>query len=662
MSEQMTPVAEETQLMKPTAAEWWGEYINRLLSSGILSLETGNLLTYGVSPRWPKDGEGDSGTLILGIDVNLGDSGVGKVGEVMSKTRDLWPDDLWPVLDVKQEKWEAPSAPQTTSKKPAAPIVEFLEEAPRVIARPLSLIDGVAYVATWPWVQVTRTESLNKKGEIIRHNPPIVTTEQRLVIVRNDGVRFSESGGADCSTFEDLGIRVRLPEIPRQDRLFSTAGVNRYLEGYRPDPVRVFNRVADSVDRFMSFDYSLSDQRSMAELVACCILSTYLTPAFQVIGYLWPNGDFGSGKSKLLITVSEMAYLGLFILAGSSYACLRDLADYGATLAFDDAEAVMDKRLDPDKRTLLLAGNRRGATVTVKEQVNGGKEWRTRYVDAFCPRLFSAIRLPDPVLASRTIVIPLLRTLDRDKANADPLDYTLWPHDRQTLIDDLWALALAHLPELPDIDLQVAGRASLTGRALEPWRAILAVALWLDEALFARMDALSVAYQEERQDLETTDLSALCAEAVMELAQDPTSWEDECLRFTVSQLGSVVTKLAREMDRHSGDEPYATPQRIGVTLSKMRIEKGRKAGGKRSRYRSIDQNMLQRLAQTYRLTCPSCPNMSPCPPSEEGHRDNKGQEGHVEQGVDDKLVQAAIDLGGVVSDVIVLKDGTEIPF
>ena len=147
---------------------------------------------------------------------------------------------------------------------------------------------------------------------------------------------------------------------------------------------------------------------------------------------------------------------------------------------------------DPDKRALLLAGNRRGNTVPVKE-VAGDKTWRTRYVNTFCPRLFSATRLPDEILSSRTIVVPLIRTTDRYRANADPLEYKLWPHDRRQLLDDLWALALAHLAELSRYEAQVNERARLTGRALEPWRAILAVAAWLDDngaaGLFERLEA-----------------------------------------------------------------------------------------------------------------------------------------------------------------------------
>src|SRR5262249_54758312 len=159
----------------------------------------------------------------------------------------------------------------------------------------------------------------------------------------------------------------------------------------------------------------------------------------------------------------------------SSYPTLRDLADYGATLGFDDAEAVMDaKRTDPDKRTLLLAGNRRGATVAVKELE--GDRWVTRHVQTFCPRLFSAIRLPDPVLGSRSIILPLVRSTDPKRTKANVMDPADWPCKRQALIDDLWAVGLAHLPELPEHDREAAASARLAGRALEPWRAVLGVA------------------------------------------------------------------------------------------------------------------------------------------------------------------------------------------
>jgi hypothetical protein len=151
------------------------------------------------------------------------------------------------------------------------------------------------------------------------------------------------------------------------------------------------------VDRFIDFNRSLADQETMADMIACYVLAGWFLDAFNVIGNLWPNGDRGCGKTQLLNVVAELAYLGIVLLAGGSYASLRDLADYGATLAFDDAENLSDPaRTDPDKRALLLAGNRRGACVGVKE-LGGDRVWRTRYVNTFTPRLFSATRLPDPI-------------------------------------------------------------------------------------------------------------------------------------------------------------------------------------------------------------------------------------------------------------------------
>lgn len=499
----------------------------------------------------------------------------------------------------------------------AAPVIELLEDAPKIMRRPLSLIDGVSYAAIWPWTKTTTTESVNKKGEIVIHDPPIETKEQKLIIIRGDGTRFAQEAAQGILDIESVGISANLPEIPRLDRLWSTGGALRYLHGERSDKMDIFNRVVDVVDRFIDFDKSLADQRTMSEMVALYVMGTYFLPAMTVVGYLWPNGERGSGKTQLLFTICEMAYLGNVILSGSTHATLRDLADYGSCLAFDDAENIMDKRRgDPDKQSLLLAGNRRGATVAVKEQV-GNREWRTRQVDTFCPRLFSAIRLPDVVLGSRTIVLPLLRTLDRFKANADPLDETLWPHDRRRLVDDLWALALAHLPELSDVDRQVSDVASLKGRALDAWRIILTIALWLDEEVFKKMNELSVSYQEEKRELETTDLSALAIMAMLELAEEGgLSCDDSdnsdnsvnkrvtgdylSLSFTVRELGKVITRLAKEMDRHSGEEPFATPQRIGHTLSRLRLAKGRVSGG--GRERSIMMYELRRLAVSYGIT------------------------------------------------------------
>jgi hypothetical protein len=489
--------------------------------------------------------------------------------------------------------------------KAADPVVQLLDDAPMRITRPLALISGVAYAATWLHTKVTETEAQNKQGEVIKLNPPRVKREQRLFVVRGDGHIFG-AGGHD--SLDCIGADVCLPEAPPTDRLWSSMAVKAYANGQRPDPSDVFRRVVDIVDRFLDFNKSLADQRTMAELVGCYIMATWLLDAFNVIGFLWPSGDRGSGKTQLLAVITELAYLGQLILSGGSFASLRDMADYGATLAFDDAEGLSDpKKTDPDKRALLLAGNRRGNTVPVKEST-GDRGWRTRYVNTFCPRLFSATRLPDPILASRTIVVPLIRTPDKYRANADPLEYELWPHARRELINDLWATGLAYLPELSAYEREVNDLSRLAGRNLEPWRAVLAVALWLDnhgiDGLWYRMEELSVNYQNERIDLEPGDLTALVIRALARLVFGGVSdVKDVCdvpkvTPLETAQITEATRKAAEDLEADINLD-YINSRRVGRVLSKMRFKKGDKNTAKGWQIAASD---LQRWAASYGVT------------------------------------------------------------
>jgi hypothetical protein len=479
--------------------------------------------------------------------------------------------------------------------------IEVLDKSPPIIRRPLCLIDGIAYAGAWLHFQITvKAETDPETGQVTYYDPPRVRVKTNLVIVRGDGRIFADPSLRlpNALPIGDLKLEIALPLPPLSSRAWSGAGVKRFLAGERPDPAVVFRQCKGVAGRFMDFNRSLSTQEVMCELIACFVIATYLLDGFNVAGYLWPNGDKGTGKTNLLIVATEMAYLGTLILAGGSYASLRDLADYGATLAFDDAEGVMDSRKsDPDKRALLLAGNRRGATVTVKELVKD--EWQTRHVDTFCFRLFSAIRLPDDVLASRTITTPLVRSADRDKANADPMDYALWPYDRRRLVDDLWAVGLMGLPMMREHEAAAVSKSTLSGRDLQPWRAILAVAHWLQErhgvtGLFDRMVKLSVDYQAERGELEENDPVRIAIRAL-----DRMLVRLQSLKFAPKQLADMMHQVAVEdgLADEAADKKFISPQRVGWLLKRLRLEKADR--NNRTKNWSIDRTALDALARAY---------------------------------------------------------------
>jgi hypothetical protein len=230
-------------------------------------------------------------------------------------------------------------------------------------------------------------------------------------------------------------------------------------------------------------------------------------------------------------------------------------------------------------------------------------------VNTFCPRLFSAIRLPDGVLASRTIVTPLIRTIDRHRANADPLDYKLWPHDRRRLIDDLWALALAHLSTQPRYGSLVNDNAALSGRNLEPWRAILAVAKWLQDngvkGLWDRMHDLSQKYQQERPEMESSDLTALVIRALCHCAITAMSAVDIVTpsKFWILKTEDIMAaaKTIVQESELDLDSEKVTSRRVGRVLGQMRLTKEPRPGGKGSRLWHVSLADLHRWTTLYSI-------------------------------------------------------------
>lgn len=464
----------------------------------------------------------------------------------------------------------------------------ILDHGLDLISRPIALIKGKGYIATWVDMQLG-TEMIRDVLCIIDHNGKIFTSEK----------------APGCDDIEDLNIPVDLPLIVESKRRLSGKGLKKYLDGQRPDPVNVFERLKDYFDHFMDFDLSFSPQSQMSELSACYAINTYLTDAFPVIGYLWPNGETGCGKTHYLITMAEVAYLGQVILAGGTFSSLRDLASYGATLCFDDAEKIMDNKADPDKQTLLLAGNRKGITVPFKEQ-GKDKKWQIRNIHVYCPRLFSAIRLPDETLVNRSIIIPLVASGDNRRSNSDPMDYESWPEgiDRMELVDDLWMMALANISTVPEHDRLATSMSQINGRAYQPWRAIHAIAHWLTElgaeGLYDRMIKVTKDYRNEGDLIVPDPKIKLITETLRELYNEK-GGESEVI-LASKEICKKLTSLARENDLIDEDAKYyLSPRSLGWKLKHMRLKKPEKRN-ERAREWIIDRGTLKRLERPFNLT------------------------------------------------------------
>jgi hypothetical protein len=368
-------------------------------------------------------------------------------------------------------------------------------------------------------------------------------------------------------------------------------------------------------DAFVDFGGSLGDQATMCELCACLSMATWLSDALAVTPYLWITGERGSGKTQLGTVWAETSYLGEVVLGAASYAALRDLADAGAAAYFDDAEAFGGGRTgDAAKRELLLAGNRRGARVAVKEREGG--RWRTRWGAAYAPRAFSSIGLPDATLGSRAVVVPLSRTLDGRRGARDPADAAGWPCDAAGLRDDLWALGLWWLARAAAAWRALDGESGVVGRAYEPWRAVLAVARLVEEhgrgGLGTRMRGLMAGYQAEQAALSADDDTTEVVRGLvywMEytvdgLLENDASPAQMAWAWTVAvpvPSGTVVEGVRRAAPegRLAGMAPRAAAVRAGQVMARLRFAPARGPKPLRERGWAVTAERVATVARAY---------------------------------------------------------------
>jgi hypothetical protein len=239
----------------------------------------------------------------------------------------------------------------------------------------------------------------------------------------------------------------------------------------------------------------------------------------------------------------------------------------------------------------------------LKEPSPDGQGWKTREVNCFCPRIFSTIQKPDPTLSSRAIIVPVVRTAQRSKGNADPLDDMQWPCDRQALIDDLWAVSLAHLAEMPGFDKLIGEKSKLIGRDLQPWRAILSVAAWLDglgvSGLWRKIEALAAGtYQEERHDLEKVDINRIAMRALGEFAARAPSKSE--WSFSTQAIVELIHRLIDDEEIELSKD-VVNSQMLGHRFKKMRFSKDDNYENTRPRLWKITRPELATLLSSYRI-------------------------------------------------------------
>ncbi len=142
---------------------------------------------------------------------------------------------------------------------------------------------------------------------------------------------------------------------------------------------------------------------SFERLAVYYALLTWVHDRFNELPYLRLRGDYGTGKTRFLLTLGSVCYKPIFASGASSVSPLFHMLDrFGGTLIIDEADfRFSDEKSDLVK--ILNNGNVRGFPV-LRSESKDGREFNPRAFQVFGPKIVGMrTQYDDPALESRFI-------------------------------------------------------------------------------------------------------------------------------------------------------------------------------------------------------------------------------------------------------------------
>ena len=132
----------------------------------------------------------------------------------------------------------------------------------------------------------------------------------------------------------DLGPDARLVPFSANNNLIKNEVV------LLPSEPRIYGSEAQLVADIRAFIHRYVDFGESFENVAThYVLLTWLYDAFNELPYLRLRGDYGSGKTRALLTIGSLCYKGFFASGASTVSPIFHILDaFRGTLIFDEAD------------------------------------------------------------------------------------------------------------------------------------------------------------------------------------------------------------------------------------------------------------------------------------------------------------------------------------
>src|SRR3984893_7811851 len=179
----------------------------------------------------------------------------------------------------------------------------------------------------------------------------------------------------------DIGSALRLVPFSPNNNLIKNDVV------LLPSEPRTYGSEDNLVAEIRGFIHRYVDLSPTFEKVATYyVLLTWLYDAFNELPYLRLRGDYGSGKTRALLTIGSLCYKGFFASGASTVSPIFHTLDaFRGTLVFDEADfRFSDERAEIVK--ILNNGNVRGMPV-LRTMMNRQREFNPQAFQVFGPKV-----------------------------------------------------------------------------------------------------------------------------------------------------------------------------------------------------------------------------------------------------------------------------------
>jgi hypothetical protein len=288
------------------------------------------------------------------------------------------------------------------------------------------------------------------------------------------------------------------------------------------------------------------------KLASYYVLFTWVYDSFNELPYLRLRGDFGSGKTRFLLTVGSLCYKPIFASGASTISPLFRILDaFRGTLIIDEGDfRFSDERAEVVK--ILNSGNTKGFPV-LRSEVSGNKEFNPRAYAVFGPKLVATRGFfEDRALESRFITEEMGQFRLREDI---PINLpSTYQHEALQIRNKLLLFRFRNLHKRKIAD-------SLVDRSIEPrLNQIFVPLLSIIEDPEARRDLQDLARRYNREMIADRgmDMEAQILEIIRDLLASPyparlsvkeiTSWfvdrhgEEYDRKVTAKWIGGIIRK------------------------------------------------------------------------------------------------------------------------